>query len=531
MRAEKEKMIKLMGEYPQYRELLFARGYLITDDADIDYSQYPFLGNWTGYSFGEYKISVNAKQTCYIYSENDLKIAIIGHAYNPFNMKYNEEEILGELCSEYIKSEDSFFDKVSELTGVHLIAVNENGRLKLLQDCAGLKSCYYAKINDKVYISSCSQLIADLNDLEMDEFVRRLVNSRCYNIGNRHLPGDLTPYNEVKRLGPNTYLKYENGFDVIRFYPTRPHAEIKTQEEFDNGIKNIYEILHKNIELATKKWKNPAISLTGGTDSKTTLSCANGLYDKFFYFSFHCKPSEVIDATAAHEICENIGVEHTIYPIVENNDDVKDFDILRQILEHNTSYFKRTADNEVRKYIFLMNLDKYDVELKSWSSEIARVFFERKYRIKMPALLSERHYSIFQTRYFGEKGLLKKSDAIYREFLKKTKLNKVQFNFENTDLAYWEVRMGAWGTSVVSSFDFCHNVTMPFNNRKLIEMFLCFPRDARKTDAVHKEVIKFANKKIHDMSVEIRNKYFKSYRIWLEKIYFYYRTLFFKSKM
>ncbi len=531
MNPQAEKINDLLKQYPQYKELLFARGYLITDDNSIDFESYPFFGNWTINGFGKYKICTNVKQKCYVYSDSQCDFAIIGHAYNPFNMVYNESEILEELCDEYKKSKDAFFEKVSELTGIHLIVVNDNGKLIAVQDCTGYKSVYYGKNSENAYIASCPQLIADILDLQMDEFVYELINSKCYNIGNRHLPGDYTPFKSLKRLGPNTYLKYEKEFTVERFYPVKPHAEIETEEEFENGIKNIYQILHNNIELASKKWSRPAISLSGATDSKTTLSCANGLYDKFFYYSFHCKPAEVIDSEAAHRICENIGVEHVIYPITENNEDIKDFEVFKQILAHNTSYFKRTADNEIRKYIFLLNLDEFDVELKSWSSEIARVFFERKYRIKMPKMLNERHYSIFQTRYFGNKKLLKKSDEIYRNFIKKIGLNQKQFNFENTDLAYWEVRMGAWGTSVSSSFDFCHEVTMPFNNRKLIELFLSFPHDDREVDKVHKEVIKYANKEIHDLNVAVKNNYFKSYRIWLEKIYFYYRTLFFKSKM
>lgn len=525
-------MMDIMDKYPQYRELLFARGYFITDDENINYNGYPFFGNWSIYDFGKYKISVNTKQTCYINSSDEkCQIAIIGHAYNPFNMMYEEEKILEELYTEYKKSKEKFFEKVSELTGIHMIVVNDNNTLIAVQDCAGLKSCYYGKISESVYLTSCSQLVADIFDLEMDGFVKTLVNSRCYNIGNRHLPGDYTPYPQLKRLGPNTYLKYDDEFDIIRFYPLKSHYEVNNEDDYKKGISEIYQILHNNIELTTKKWKRPAISLSGGTDSKTTLACANGLYEKFFYFSFHCKPSEIIDSEAAHQICENIGLNHVIYPIADNNADVKDFDIYKQILEHNTSYFKRTADNEVRKYIFLLGLDKYDVELKSWSSEIARVFFERKYLVKMPEVLNERQYSIFQTRYFGNKELLKKSDDIYREFIINIGLNKQQFNYENTDLAYWEIRMGAWGTSVVSSFDFCHNVTMPFNNRKLIEMFLAFPHEERKADNVHKNVIKVGNKSIYDMHIEVPNNYFKSYRILLEKFYYYYRTLFFKSKM
>ena len=80
-------------------------------------------------------------------------------------------------------------------------------------------------------------------------------------------------------------------------------------------IKKAYEILHKNIELASEKWESCAISLSGGTDSKTTLACANGLYDRFQFFSFQSKDTEITDSEAAHAICEKLGLKHNVYPI------------------------------------------------------------------------------------------------------------------------------------------------------------------------------------------------------------------------
>ncbi len=364
--------------------------------------------------------------------------------------------------------------------------------------------------------------------MNLDPFVEKLIKSKCYHIGNRHLPGNLSPYKELKRLGGNTYLFYNGNFSVNRFYPCAPHPEFTTEEEFKEGVQKIYSLIHNGIECCSKKWENRSISLSGGTDSKTTLACANGLYDKFSYFSFYSKPTELVDATAAKNICKHLGLEHTFYKIPETNEEIEHFDFWKKLLEHNTNYIKSLADNEIRKYVFLYKLKAYGIELKSWVSEVARVFLERKYCIKMPEKLTERHFSIFQTRYFMHPFLLKKSDRIYKDFMKETGLTETKFNFEHTDLFYWEVRMGAWGTSVVSSQNLYHHVTMPMNNRKLLEIFLSFPHDLRKSDQVHKWVMELANKGVVEADQEVKNLYFHSYRIWMEKLYYLYRTLFYK---
>ena len=84
--------------------------------------------------------------------------------------------------------------------------------------------------------------------------------------------------------------------------------------------------------------------------------------------------------------------------------------------------------------------------------------------------------------------------------------------------------MGCWGVSVISSQQLYHRMSMPMNNRKILELFLGLPREERKTDAVHKEIMAYMNKAVVDAEVEVPNLYFHSYRIWMEKIYFLFRT-------
>ena len=183
-------------------------------------------------------------------------------------------------------------------------------------------------------------------------------------------------------------------------------------------MKKISSLIHNGIKCCSEKCDRCTISLSGGTDSKTTLACANGLYDRFSYFSFSSKSQESVDAEGAKEICQKLGLEHTLYKIPDNNDEFEDFCFIKKLLQHNTNYFVNLADNEIRKYIYLHDLDAYDIELKSWASEVARVFLERKYQIDMSGLINERQCSIFQTRYFGHPFLLKWSDNIYYDFIK-----------------------------------------------------------------------------------------------------------------
>ncbi|MDO5557636.1 MAG: 7-cyano-7-deazaguanine synthase [Clostridia bacterium] len=529
MEKKVENIKKILQEKPEYRETLFRRGYLITDRKIDNTDEYPFYDNWKVHKIKTFNVYVHKDQDFYEFTDDKLSIIMIGHAYNPFDMKYDENELLKDALDAYKKNKETFFDKISEFTGIHLIVVFENDKLIAVQDCAGIKSCYFGIINSKKYITSHPQLVADICNLEMDEFVKKLVSLKCYNIGNRYLPGNITPYKELKRLGGNTYTQCIKNFKINRFYPTKEHFEVKNEKQYKECINKIAILMNKNIELASKKWNNCAISLSGGMDSKTTLATANGLYDKFKYFSFISKDSEAIDSNAAHEICNSLKLKHEIYNIPSSNEEVKDFEILKKIINHNTSYFMNLPNHELRKYIYLYRLNGYDIELKSWVSEIARVFIERKYGMKMPQKLNERQFNIFQTRYFMCPKVMHKADMYYYEFMKEIELREPIYNYEHADLFYWESRLGAWGTSVISSLDIAHKITMPFNNRKLIEVYLYFQHKDRKNDRVHKDVIEYSNKKIANMNIEIANKYFHSYRIIMERVYYYVRTIFYKK--
>lgn len=46
---------------------------------------------------------------------------------------------------------------------------------------------------------------------------------------------------------------------------------------------------------------------------------------------------------------------------------------------------------------------------------------------------------------------------------------------------------------------------------------LTLPREYRKSDKAHQDIIKYANKEIYDADIHILNNYFHSGRIMLEK--------------
>ena len=217
-----ESIKKILEKKPQYRECLFSRGYFITDDPSVRENDYPFYGEWTIESINGYRIFIHKDQDYCIHKENGVSFIIIGHAYNPFNDVYEEKTLLKNAAAAYFECHENFFESINDWTGIFCVFVFDKNIIGV-QDCAGIKALYYGAVNDNICFTSHPQLVADIYGLKMDPFIEKLVANRFYNIGNRYLPGDLSPFAELKRIGANVYINCneKKDFSVHRFYPVQ----------------------------------------------------------------------------------------------------------------------------------------------------------------------------------------------------------------------------------------------------------------------------------------------------------------------
>ena len=87
-----------VNENTNLREKLFAFGFYFTN-ANVNKNDYPFYSLWSVEEISEYKLLVHPKQHYFI--SKDKSLILIGHAYDPFNMK-SDETILLEACKKIV---------------------------------------------------------------------------------------------------------------------------------------------------------------------------------------------------------------------------------------------------------------------------------------------------------------------------------------------------------------------------------------------------------------------------------------------
>lgn len=493
-----------IAERSDLQKFLFIRGFLLTDKKIENLDDFPFYGNWNETQRDGYYFYTHNKTSVHFASNGKVTLFLLGHCYDPFLMEIEEERILADILKDY--GTDKYYDRISEITGVYVTGAIENGQIKFSVDPSGVQSACYGVIDNCFYMSSHPQLIGDICNLEMDEFIKELIAYKWYGrVMGPYLPADLSPFESVKRIVPSIEYTYKNNsLSHKRFWPLKPF-EFAEGKEYEKVIKESADILKKNMELISKKWEHPWISLTGGIDSNTTFAAANGMYDKFETFSYISAPKEVPDAEAAKKISDAFDVKHHVYNIPDNSDEIADYDLKVEIQRHNSGYVAERRENESRKRFYLEENCGCDVEVKSWVSEVIRGrWYKHLNRKTFPKLSPKLYRSLYKIFVFN-RPLAHKLDKIFAKYIKEFEYDKIPDCYPPTDMQYNEVVMGSWGGLNISEMKFCFDLTFPYNNRKLLDTLFRVPLEKRISDEHHLDMKKYLNKKLYDMNIHVVN--------------------------
>ncbi len=494
------------------RKHLFEKGFLLTDNNNINTLEFPFYGNWQKvFTHNTYAAYKHSSTNFFSASSGNVSILLLGHAYNPYTMQHSENEILNSLLNEYCKSGYSqpVRDMIDELTGIFTIIIFDNDDIFFENDCSGMQYTCYGYIDNSLYIASHMQLIGDITPIEITTYAKKLIAHRWYKylMGN-YMPGTLTRYNEVKRLICNTVVKYNTGeFTINRIYPNKEIDICKTDYEYDDVISKAAVILKNTMSLIPEKWQNPAISLTGGIDSNTTFAAANGVYEKYKAFSYVSMGREVADAEAARKISDAFGVDHATINVPNNNSDIPDFELYKEIFAHNEGDIGILKDNDTRKKITLIKNEICDVEVKSWISETIRAYAYKYFgKTRFPKKLRPRNYSALYKLFFLNRPLLWSTDKRFKKYIEETSLHSHLYNYDETDLFVWEMMHGGKCSLNIGVMKSCFDITIPYNNRKLLDLLLRIPLQYRISDKHHLDLKKKMNEELFDMNIRVRNE-------------------------
>lgn len=514
----KSEIQNILRRNPSLKDKLYSWGFLFTN-ADINIDGYPFYGNWVKESLGKFKLIVYPRQTFYKSVQQENFYLLIGHAYNPYSMCNDEDTIVKEMC-DYGFNSAEFWKLLNQLTGIYTFICYVDGNLYLIGDATCMQSSFYSVQDTHVYISTHTNLIADYLDLKWSDYATELCNYKFFKLLGNAMPGDITTFDEVKRLVPNHYVCFaENGLvSHHRFFAPENH-NLSVTESAEKSA----EILTNNLQLISKKWSRASISMTGGCDSKTTLSCAKPVYNRFGYFSYISSESEKVDAEAAHRICGAMDLPHSIYKISESDSDFKDIEDIRRILRWNSGDILDNNRNDVRKRAFFMNVDDFDIEVKSWASEIGRAYYSKRFngRKSFGDKPTPRKCTTMYKFFLNNRKLVKQTDMVFEQYLNEFFEQAKDDPVDWQEQFFWEYRVPSWnGLVITGEHRFSFDITIPYNNRLLLEILLSVPIEDRISDTVYKEIRKQQNPLVDKTGIAVTNLKHTKNREKAESIYY-----------
>lgn len=507
MDVKRDNFFELIEKKPYLKKDVFIRGFLVTTEENKKIEKLPYIcgGGWSCEVHAGIKFWTHPLTGIHVYcADNENVFFLLGHAYNPFTMESDEDIILERIAGSY--GTDSYIECINELTGVFVFGSIVNGIIHFIVDPSGMQSAHYGVIDEKFYLTSHAQFVADICELDMDTFVKELIRYKWYGrVMGPYLPGDLSPFKEMKRVVPSIMYEYKGYVSHYRFWPLVEQTVANRKSEYDAVIKESADILHNNMKLVSKKWNKPWISLTGGIDSNTTFASANGEYEKFETFSYISAEKEIPDAVAAKKIADHFNVTHHEYQIPDANEELIDFEERRNLFRHNNAYIAELYDNEMRKKLFLRDNLDCDVEVKSWVSETIRAYWYKHYgRKTMPKLSAKLFRNLYKIFIFN-RPLAHKVDKIFDQYIREFEYDKIPDCYPAADMHYNEVTWGSWGGLNITEMKYCFDITFIYNNRRFFDLMFRVPLEKRITDQHHLDMKKCLNKELSDMNIRVVN--------------------------
>lgn len=523
MNANWEYIQANLSKHPEYQSAIFEQGYLITDYRINMGEEFPYLGNWTEHIWKNICFYIHCHQKLFLHEWDGILYFLLGHAYDPFAGIIEEEQLL----KRFAEVSGGVFDKglalIDDLTGLFLMGFTDGENITFWGDFECMRATYYGTAGKHWYLASHEELVAFQEALTTDPYVQRLEKYRWYHLYGEGLPGDISHYLELKKLVCDNYVLYQNGqFSTKRLYPRKPLEICTTEEAYRKTVAEVAEIMRRSLELSAQKWPNIAISVTGGRDSKGSVAASYRIKDKFQYYSYNSQHAEKVDCDAAHSICKALGIDHKTYEIPLDRSIYPEYDLVRAILcvNSNRKYFNH---NDIMKRIFFRKEHPFDMEVKSWTSEIGRAFCYVRYGVKhLPRKATGRRVNIINNIFLFNPKLMYETDKRYREYLKKTEYNEHMFNYDWTDIIILEQRDSRWGADVLScEHMFSHDVTVPYNNCHLSDLLQKPAFEKRLASQTHIDFTNLLCPEIEKTHIAVKDFAHNKKREVMERIYFF----------
>ncbi len=412
-------------------------------------------------------------------------VLIMGICVNPFDGSGTLPQLAMQLHDALKRSDLDFYDYLDQIGGDFVVVFNRGDDVRILQDCAATKTVYYANHPAAgVVAASHANLIAQPFGLPAEPRAALVYEDKSYREDpSRYLPGDVTPYTGLFALTSNNELHFTSG-TTRRFFPREALPEY--QGSMDELAEEIAVILKEQARLLAALGRPIIVATTGGRDSRVSVAAFSDYPDaSLFSFFFATTGALSHDVATANVIARRLGQDLKVFNLDDYHDATFQF-------AFDTTSPRGIWPRATRCY--LKEFDPEAIHVRSTVSEIGRLFYGKPAPSKISAEQLAHAYT--RTPFFSDPLV---TDSIAR-FMKMSNFAMDQFfNYNAFDMFYWEHRNAKWQNVLCMEAEMATDVFIPFNNRRLIKLFLSVPEKSRLEAELHVLATRLLNPALSDI--------------------------------
>lgn len=422
------------------------------------------LMNWQKTNIGAYHIYVHPDTFLHTIEDNsnDVKIALIGFIINPHAPNETNVDILNQFLEN--PSIESVFKKLYFYTGRFVLIIKNKSNYFVFNDPCGLRSVFYTKYHNQLYLASQPLLFKEVITLKEGERYHQYNTSKYKKIDIEHwIPSGCSLFENVDHLAPNHYLDFKT-YSQIRYWPNKKLVSIS----IENAVKQAGEII-KNTMIAYNNRFKLALPLTGGVDSRTILSgCKEIAHEIFFYtLQYRSLNLDSNDIKIPRNLLSKLGYVHHIIDCRKTTD--KEF---AKIYTNNSD---NSHLNDWGNIAFGMQdaIPDERIVIKGNCTEIGRCHY---YSLGKHPKIKSVHQLLNLVPGWDKLDFVKNQLS---RWLEKVEQLKLEFGYDILDLFYWEHRLGSWQAQSQLEWDIVQDAVTPYNNRELIDITLAVDKKYR----------------------------------------------------
>lgn len=244
----------------------------------------------------EFYITSNSEFDVIYKNENEF-ILIEGFVYDLIlNIKLKPHEII-QLIYDYRKNKSVFPEHI---TGQYNIIFIQGNYIDIITDFIGMKSlCYH--FGDDIYISNNIYCLKQFGfEIDSTGLFQSMISGLYIPLNSRSL------FKNVNLLRSGEYLQYDIFKKAVQL--SIDSIDMKNLRIEDETVDEFIEVLKRNAAIYDDLFENIILPISGGVDSRVTLSSFKTINSKFKLVSYG--ESDYIDNRIAKKIAESIGAAH-----------------------------------------------------------------------------------------------------------------------------------------------------------------------------------------------------------------------------